>query len=345
MRRFFSILLLIVLTIVWPVALLISSVKANVVTNEFVKHELVKRHVYTLALEQIDTQIKTIEIDPGYPITTSDLTTLAHQVFTLDWLQSTTESIIDRFWTWLQAPRGTVLALPLDLRQPKASLSTNLDALLTTKLKELKPCPSTRLPNAEQGICQFAGMNLDQLKAALKQQGLDTDVIGTLLPDTLDLIHPDLSAITGTTDGGSTQQTGEIQAHLDQAKVVYQQILAWYVAGWGAVALIAIAYLALNAWGGLHRIGRWFGILLITISVLPLSLSLLSRGLITATVEPNIQWSSTVTADTRIAALGALHDVQSAIFSPILIVSIIMLITGIVAVILDRDRHVRPKQK
>ena len=197
MRTAVSILLMLILVILTPVLFVVTSVRLNVLTTDFLKQELVKLDVYGLATWEIDEQIAKVKIDPQYPITNAEIGELAHAVISEDWLRQNIESILTRMELWLQSKPGTELTLPIDLRQPKMELTTGIDRLLTEKLPQTQPCPDKRRPKEEQGICQFSGLTLPQLKEQLAHQGLNPDLVNQVFPDQLDLVNPDLSNVNG----------------------------------------------------------------------------------------------------------------------------------------------------
>lgn len=337
MRNTISIILLVLLVPLTVAMFFVTTIQMHLLTASFLKRELVKRDAYGLANDQIDTQISKVKIDPQYPVTTAEISALAHRVFPASWLQSNIESTLDHFDAWLKTPAGTPLSLPIDLAGPKRELTSGVDSLLTAKLPTIKPCPSKRLPKEQQGICQFAGLTLTQLKAQLKHIGLDPDVVASVLPDTLDLIHPDVSKITGsktdTTPGGAQAKSAQLQASLDRFKNGYHNVRYYYLMAVVVYGLLIAAYIFLNAWSGLRRLVRWAGILLVTVSAIPIAISIASIPMYDRLVVPRIHFASAVPEAVQTAALGALSDIRSAIFSPVLFLTASLFILGLAGII------------
>jgi hypothetical protein len=333
MRNTISVVLLVLLFILTPVMALTASARFNVLTVKFLTRELVRLDVYNLAVSQIDKQIGNVQLDPKYLVTHAELAALAHQVITPQWLRQTIEGNLGRLEEWLQSEPGTTLSIPIDLRQPKASLTDGVDALLTEKLPMLEPCPDRRIPKEEQGICQFAGLTLPELKEQLRQAGLNPDVIAGLLPDTLDLLNPDLSKITGVqpaTPGDTTaDKTQEIKKSLDLVKARYQQVIFLMNLSFGIFGLLVALYLALNAMHGWHRFTRWGGVLLLMIGLLPYALAVASSLAVEQALLPKLHIDAKVPAEVARLAPIAIRDVRKALFDPLLVFGAIGMVVGL----------------
>jgi hypothetical protein len=337
MRNAISILLLLVLFILTPVLFVVTSARLNVLTSEFVKQELVKLDIYGLATSRIDTEIQRIVIDPKYPITHAELAELAHSVLSEEWLQSTVEGTLDRVDDWLNSKPGTVLSIPIDLREPKQQLTAGIDTLLTTKLPQIEPCPNKRIPKQEQGICQFAGMTLPQLKEELGHQGLNPDLINELLPDTLDLLNPDLSKIVGPNDASDPNSAAvksqEIIERLDQAKARYQRVVFLLNLALVIYALLVLLFVALHANRGWHHFTRWSGVLFLTIGVLPLALAVASGPVIERQVLPKLHFDAKTPVELTRAAPQLIRDTRSALLTPLLIVGGSLVVLGLTGIV------------
>ncbi len=337
MRNAISIVLIVILVPVTVVLLLVTSVKINLVTPDFIKTELRNQNVYTVAVDQIDRQVRKLVIDPQYPITHEEIIDELHRIVTPAWLQQNVERSIDNAAAWLNAPAGTALTLLVDLRQPKTQLAASLDSLLTEKLADLKPCPNRRQPKEEQGICQFAGMNVPQLKEQLAHAGIDLANIQTLLPDSLDLLNPDVSKIAGPADAddpnGAAAKSSEIQSRAEQIKARYQQVMSLLKMAWLIFALFIVLFLALNAQRGWRRLARWTGVLFLTIGLLPLTIGILSKPALERYAIPKIHFASGVPPELPGMALGAIRDVQHAVFTMILAIGAVLVTLGLGGII------------
>ncbi len=345
MRNAISIFLIIILVPATVVMLLLSSIKANLITPKFLKQELAGQNVYALATKQIDDQILKLKLDPQYPITHAEIAELAHAVLTETWLRQNVESLLDQFFSWLNQPSGVALALTVDLRQPKTELFQGVDNLLATKLPQIQPCPKTRRnQQPEEGICNFAGMTVGQVKTELGHMGLDLPTMQQKLPDTLDVLHPDLSAVFGQPDASKqdSTQTQKVTDDLERAKAIYHQALQYYRYGLMGFALLVLVYLAVNI-KGWRRPVRWTGILALSVGLLPLAVGIASRPLLETFVVPNLHFDPGLPAEVPAMALGAMRDVEQALLSPLLLAGIMLVVAGLGAIIVAR--WIRPVKK
>lgn len=337
MRKFSSVIFIIILFLVTPVLFLVTSLRYGVLQPTFLKRELQRQQVYQLALDQIDTQIQQINIDPQYPITNEEISQLAHSIITVDWLQQSSESIIDHFAKWLNQPNGTTLTLPINLVPIKQRLTTSVDQLLTDKLPQLQPCIDPNDPGQGPPLCQFAGLTLDQAKEELSHQGLDPNLVTNLLPDTLDLVHPDLSKITGPQDAqnpnGSAAKSAEIQKRLNDVKQRYHQFSAYLLYVWMGYLVLIGLYVWLNATHGSKRLVRWSGVLLFILGLWPLALGVASGPLYQQQVLPHMNIGNNLPADVHNRILSVLSDVRAAIFVPLIFVGVIMVVLGLTGII------------
>lgn len=346
MRNTISLLLIIILAIVTPVLLLVTSVKVNIATATFLKRELVRQDIYGLAQRQIDQQLDKVVIDPQYPITKQEITNLVHQIVTPAWLQQNIESVLDRFSAWLNSPSGETLSLPIDLRQPKSVLTTEVDALLAAKLPNIKPCPNKRQPKEEQGICQFSGMTLTQLKEQLKHAGLDPELVSNLLPDVLDLVNPDLSKLTGATDPDQPNDTAiksaQIKQNLENVKDRYRLVMELFRYAWIIYGLLIALYVAINVRPGWHHLARWLGALCVILGVFPIALSVASAVVVERVVLPRLHLESTTVPEVEVIVPGLIRDVRSTLFTWPQTIGIALLILGMGAIVAARWLPKRP---
>lgn len=333
MRNAISIVLILILVPVTVVLFVVTSVKANLLTPDFLKSELRRQDVYALTVDQIDEQVRKLKIDPQYPITHEEIIDELHNIVTPAWLQQNIEGSIDHFSAWLNAPAGTGLSVPIDLRQPKTQLAISLDSILTDKLADLKSCPNRRQPKEEQGICQFSGLTLPQVKEQLAHAGIDLANIQTVLPDTLDLLNPDLSKLTETPDDnnpkGASAKSAEIKLRMEQVKARYQQVMFLMKVAWVTYGLLVGLFLALNALRGWHRLARWGGALCLTIGFLPLAIGVASRPALEKYVISNVHFSPGLPAELPAVAVGAIRDVQHAVFTVILVAGAVLVGFGL----------------
>ncbi|MBI3956625.1 MAG: hypothetical protein HY340_01410 [Candidatus Kerfeldbacteria bacterium] len=337
MRRFCSILLLVILALVSIVFFVVTSVKMNLLTPRFLKNVLDGRGVFTLALQQADLQIERINLDPQIPITHAEISSLAREIVTEQWLQQNAEGLIDAFASWLETPPGTPLVLPVELGEVRDRLASALDAFLTRKLPELKPCPNSRTAKEEQGICRFAGLSVAQAKEQLAHAGLDINAFEKLIPDRIDLIRPDLTAITGPADPsnpeGAVQKSAKIEAQLEKAKSVYHQALQYFRYAWAGYGLLVALYLVLNGTGGWRRLVRWAGILLLSVSILPLAIAIASTPVMQQLLLPMIKLPDTFPVAVQSEMIAVVKDIRRAIFSPLFFTMIFLVASGLVGII------------
>ncbi len=337
MRVFVSILLLAILVVITPVLLLVTAVKTNILQTTFLKHELERNDVYTMAFSVVDSQIQQIEIPSEFPVAHEEIATLVKKVFTPDWLQENVEGALDSFDGWLNAPAGTELSVPVSLAEPKAALVAELDLFLTDKLTTLEPCSDPKVRDDEEGICQFAGMGLDAAKEELKRNGIDPDLITNLLPDTIDLINPDLSKITGSAEtdnsGDAAVKTAEVKQNLERVKSYYQlgQRFFWYA--WILYGVLVAEYLVLNGTKGWRRLVRWTGVLFLSVGSVPTALAIVSVLVVQQVVLPQIQIDPKFPTEVAALVPVLVADVRQAIFTLPLVVGLILVAAGLASVI------------
>lgn len=337
MRSAISILLMIILVLLTPVLFLVTSLRFNVLTAQFIKQELARENVYALATSQIDTQIEKIALNPQYPVTHDEIAALAHDVISESWLRQNVEGVLDASESWLQAPVGTPLKLLIDLSQPKQRLTAGLETFLSEKLTQMKPCPEKRRPKEEQGICQFAGMTLDQVKEQLGDMGMNPDLIAKLIPDTLDLLNPDLSSLFGKpdpTDANSAQaKTDEIARRVSQFKAQYVQVLSLHGLALMIYGLFIMLYLAINAPRGWRRLTRWGGILLLSLGLFPLAMAVASSPLIESQLLPKIHLDPKLPTELSSMVPALIWGTRSALFTSLLFVGASLVVLGLAGII------------
>jgi len=287
-------------------------------------------------LAQVQQQIKTVTFDKNVPITGADLDSLAQRVFTQSWLQQNVEGSLDRIFVWLNGPSGSMLSVPVDLTQPKASLSQGVDDLLTAKIPTLPVCPRT---NTDNKICRTSTTTLATVKDMLKKNGIDLTSIEAQLPNTIDLANPVFPtiAVNSKTQTDNAQQSihekvQPILDKLDTAKEKYHQARQGYLAGLAVYALLMLGYIALNA-AGWKRLAKWVGIAFLAISVLPLAISIASQQVVQKAIVPNLHFDESAPAGLATAASGVIRDLQHTIFSPILMISALLFIFGLAGII------------
>ncbi len=243
------------------------------------------------------------------------------------------------------SPRGAVLSLPLDLREPKQRLTAGVDGLLTAKLPQIQPCPDKRRPKEEQGVCQFAGLTLPQLKEKLAQVGLNPDLVGEYLPDTLDLLNPDFSKLVGksaaTNPNSAQAKANEISDRFEQFKARYQQVVFLLNIALVIDGLLIALYLAVNAADGWRRLARWGGVLMLSLGFLPLALAIASGPLIERQLLPRIHFDPTFPVQLTTMVPALIRDTRSSVFTPLLAVGAVSVGLGLAGII---GAHWLPKR-
>lgn len=336
MRILTSIILIIILVLITPVFLLVTSLKVNVLHTTFLKHQLQTHDVYALAFAEINNQIGEVEIPSDFPITHEEVATLVNQVFTPAWLQQNVEQVLDSFDAWLDAPAGADLSLVVSLAEPKAALVSQLDVFLTGKLATLEPC-DPQLPEAERGICQFAGRSLEEVKAELAHNGIDPDMITKLLPDQLDLVNPDISMITGESDkdspDGAAAKSAEIRNNLELVKSYYQLGVHFFWYAWVLYAALLAEFVVLNATRGWRRLVRWCGVMFLSIGLLPTALGIASFAVMEQVLLPKIQLGTDFPSAFTGLVPDLIADAQSAVFTLPLAIGGALVVLGLSGII------------
>jgi len=380
-RVFVNILIIIILVIVTPVLLLVTSLKTNVLSTTFLKHELDRHDIYTVAFSMVEEQIKEMELAPEIPITHEEISSLITEVLTPEWLQGNVETVLDDFNTWLNAPPGTELSIILSLAEPKANLLTELDVLLEKKLAELESCT----PEEENMLCMFAGLGLDDLKQELTTFDFNPEDLVNQLPDNFNLADPesmdifkkseevsgenheenteiktdeaigrppegDVNHFEENFDGepGPEQDEQDLAAmiaeiieQLEQYKNYYHLGLKAFWYAWIIYIVLLAQFIILNATGGWRRLVRWTGALLLCIGLLPAVIGI-GSSIVHEFVMGQIQFGPDFPAAVKDVVPKLINDVRQAVFTLPLIVGSILIGLGLAGTI---GGHWIPKSK
>lgn len=213
MRTAGSILLLIILVPASLAVFFVFSLKTNILTAQFLQHELAKRQVYSIAEEQIAEQIGKIKLE-NLPIDAMDIQALASRVLPATWLQQQVEGTISRLFAWFNSSDNAALSLPIDLHGPKAELIPGVDALIASAIPRLPEC--AKFPKTGE-LCRAQNMTLAQVKDLLKQGGIDLASVTGQLPDTVDLANP---VMPETKLGDNHQQSADNQQAPEDRKKI-----------------------------------------------------------------------------------------------------------------------------
>lgn len=337
MRSVVSILLMISLVILTPVLFVVTSIRFNVVSASFFKRGLIRADAYRVMTSLIDTQVQKIALDEQFPVTHEEIAALAHSVITEAWLQQALESGLDQSEAWLRAPRGTPMNVLIDVSVPKQQLVAGVDAFLATKVAQLPPCPDMRRPKQEQGVCQFAGLTVAQVKEQLAQAGLNPDLIGQLLPDRVDLLNPDFSKILGTPDqtdpNAAAEKSEVLRRNLELVKARYQQGVSLLTLALVIDGLLAALFLAINATRGWRRLVRWGGALFFAVGVFPLGLAIASTPVVNQRVLPNIHFDAGIPAAVVALVPVLIEHTRAAIFSPLFVAGAVLVALGLAGLV------------
>jgi len=376
-RVFTNILLIIILVILTPVLLLLTSVKTNVLQTTFLKNELEKNDIYEIVFTVVDDQINDIDLPEELPLTHEEISSLVHKTLTPQWLQTNVESVLDDFDTWLNAPQGQDISIVLNMAEPKTKLLDEIDILLDEKLKELNPCESDPV-DGEFKLCQFAGYTLDDLKAELAKNDFNPDDLVNKIPDEFDLTDPEFysSFTEGSGDGEENTeevkeeinsekiaddekidvnkdqeskedgediqaQIAEIKDNLEQVKIYYNFGIGFFDDAWTAYGILAVLFLAMNATRGWKRLVLWTGVLFLTIGIMPLMLGV-GSGIGQSIAEDSINIDSDISTQVTDLIPKLLTDLRQAIFTLPLVVGIVLVVLGLAGII---GAHWIPKPK
>lgn len=377
MRVFTNILLIIILVILTPVLLLLTSVKTNVLQTTFLKNELEKNDIYEVVFTVVDDQINDIEIPEEMPITHEEISSLVHKTLTPQWLQKNVERVLDDFDTWLNAPQGKEISIVLNMAEPKAKLLDEIDILLDKKLTELNPCGSDPLDGAFN-LCQFTGFTLDDLKAELAKNDFNPDELVNKIPDNLDLTDPEFYSsfsedsenveenkeeVTeennsektldevkneATKDPASKDdekdiqtQIAEIKDNFEQVKIYYNFSIGFFDDAWIVYGILVGLFILLNVFGGWKRLVRWVGVLFFTTGLIPLLIGI-GSGIGQSIAEDNIDVGTDISTQVSDLVPKLLTDLRLAIFTLPLVVGIIFVVLGSAGII---GAHWIPKPK
>ncbi|MFH1236028.1 MAG: hypothetical protein V1685_03765, partial [Parcubacteria group bacterium] len=352
-----NIILIFILVLITPAFLLVTSLKTHVLTTTFLKAELERNDAYELVFEAVDEQIDKMELgaDEGeqLPITTEDISGLVHQVFTPAWLQENVEHTLDGIDAWLKAPAGTDPQVVVSLAEPKESLRTSVDALLTDKLATIEPC-DPNIPEEERGLCNFAGTTLEQAKEELARDGINFDELITKLPDTFDLANPDLSQLIptigqtgegeepaeGQVDEGSETEPQELDLQVDQIKDTMEQVKSYYQLAdrmfwyaWILYGVLFALFIVMNATGGWRRAVRWTGTLFLCVGFLPLLIGLGSSYAVESAAIPNLHFSPDYPPAVADAIPDIVRSARAAVFTLPLTVGAVLFVLGLAGII------------
>ncbi len=332
MRKSLSILLLLVLMPAVAVMSLIFSFKANVFKADFIKEELSSSQIYSILEDSLATSFSSSDIVGALPLSKEVLNDISRRAISASWLKSSAEGTIDDYFKWVDEPNNTPLSLPVDLSDPKREFFSGLDYSLGEWLNDLPNCTIKMIMNKE--FCRQPGMNVAQIKDLLKLESIDLVAIQGQVPDKIDLADPNIPVIT-LTDGKDFDLAKEISPFIQfliKEKDVYNRIVKNYSYAAIACFVLILLYLILNI-KGLKRFLRWFGIMFVSFSVLPLVMDFASRRIIEKTILANQSLSSGSGIALSSVLPGIIRDFRAAEFSLVLAAGIASLVIGIALIV------------
>lgn len=339
MRNFISVVLLFILIPVTLLMLFAVSFMNAVLTPEFIKGELVRRQLYTIAHDEIGAQLRTLTFDSSLPLKGSDVEKLFQRVIAVEWMEQNFTSVLDATFAWFNEPLDMHLSLPVDLRSPKKEFVPVLDALIGEKISQLPQCNNT----PGQGFCRTTDLTVVSLKTMLQSQGVDPASLVAQLPDTMELTDPVLPPqLLGGADTALEKQKAiheQVQSVLEQmqqVKIQYMRALRYYHYALLVFVVLILCFLALNA-KNLHRFVAWTGILALATSILPLIAGIGSKPVIERVILPQLQFDPTISKEIVAVVPLLIGDLGQALFMPLLIAGIVLLVVGVAFLVWARS--------
>lgn len=338
MRTACSTFLIILLIPATLLLFLVLSLRMNVLTPEFLKHELSARGAYVIALHQIDSALMNVQLDAHLPLTNTDLENLTKRVVTPLWLQGSVEGVIDHSFAWLKSPLDIPLSLPIDLHEPKTALFSGIDTLIEEKIKNLPECSKS---GQSAQLCKTPGLTPAHLKEMIKSGGIDLVKIKSQFPETFDLANPVLPVIAfgdttakeiAANQAALTQQVTEITGRANEAKTHYHDFLRYALFALAVYALIVLCYALLNS-SSWYRFLQSTGILFTTIGILPTIVGALSTQIMERVLLPNLNLDPNLPSDVQNVIPLFIRDIEHALFSPILLTGILLLVVGFILIV------------
>lgn len=360
MRTFLALMLLVVLIPTVFVVALSTSIHQNLLQPSFFKSVLDRERVYDLAFQEADRRILAFSLADNPFVTQADAQSLVPKIITKPWLQMTVEGVLDQFFAWLRDPSDQPLRLLVDLRDPKERIVREAEPLFAAKLTAVPVC-KTLVPK-EGELCRPAALTLDAYRQQLLHAGFDIPGLVKQLADTVDIAQPhdiQLFASAGLakqqpaspspeepTSPVASSPNGPDNFSIERVKQGYQMFPRVIGYAWLAAAVLVLLYLLLVL-RGLRRTVRWVGVLFVVVGVLPLATAVASRPVFDRLITPNLRLAGE-TAQFAPTVLGVIESARSALFGPLLIGGLVLVVLGtadiVVSFFLPRARKIfRPK--
>lgn len=133
--------------------LFVAVVNATILNKNVVKSWLSQSGIYSKNL----SDFVPLTGNDNQVVTTGALAEAFSKTFTPDFIQKTTETIIDSTYTWLDTGAAITFNVPLQDKAPE--FTANLKELLIPKLQQLPPCAPNQAPDLSALTCLPPGTN------------------------------------------------------------------------------------------------------------------------------------------------------------------------------------------
>jgi hypothetical protein len=254
-----------------------------------IKKILSESGIYNSVLSGLLDQAKTVSNgNDSTSLQNSTIKVAAEKTFTPQFIQTTTETVIDSLYHWLDG--STPLPdFKIDLTTTKDTFATNAGAAVTAKLTSLPACaPGTPVSaqdiDADTAICLPAGVSPQAAGAKVEQNIKNGQGF---------LDHPVISAASIKSQG--TNQSIFEDKNVKHAPQVFQvvKISPYAIMAIAFLLAIAIIFLSATRRKGLRRVG----VAMLTVGIFTLIFSYSANWAINQQAIPRIKFSNTVLQD------------------------------------------------
>lgn len=307
MRNFFSILLILLLAPATIIILLVWSFRSNILNPEFVKKELIAQQAYTTTANLFSDSFSHNPPPKGFPLTNAEWQNFLRQTVSPEWIRQNVEPAIDSLISWFNSTTNDKLTITINLLKVKENAS---------KIFTAKP--------------DLLSRELVKLIASL--------------PNTIDAFTPALPQIFSDITPGWEKSGQQTLKSLESAKIYYQQFLHYYKLVLLIYVLLILVYIILqiNSW---HRLAKWSRIFMLTVGALPAVIGAGGRLFLEKYLIPMFNIDPTLSNNLRASMAKVLLDIASALFQPIFIIGVVLIIISLIFIIGARYLPTRPTAK
>ncbi len=188
MKTFFSIVLVLVLTIALAATLILGSARSSIGSREFVKNEMLNEqtvsHLTTILGQRLDVYLEENGKQDLPQQLVDRFPEVKAELLDVPWLTQQLHTLTDGLFDWLEGTTTTPV-LVVDLREKKQALGTLLSDIQQEELAAIPLCTEEMLRSGAP--CRQASMSLEELERMTVQPGQISEALANI-PESLDLL-------------------------------------------------------------------------------------------------------------------------------------------------------------